>query len=208
MDLDYLHYESKNGTDFKCWLIPGGKWHGGCDTLPANNVSYNPNMPSEEVFTSPMRGKCEGTLVATLPLSYQGNLIDKFSVTFKDGKAVSVKAEQGQELLEHMIKMDEGACMLGELALVPDDSPISNSSILFYNTLFDENAACHVALGAGFNETIPGFDKMSNEELKEKGINDSIIHVDFMVGSKELNVTGYTRDGKKVQIFKNGNWAI
>lgn len=208
LDLDYLHYQSKNGTDFKCWLIPGGKWHGGCDTLPGNNVSYNPNMPSEEVFTSPMRGKCEGTLVATLPLSYQGNLIDKFSVTFKDGKAVSVKAEQGQELLEHMIKMDEGASMLGELALVPDDSPISNSSILFYNTLFDENAACHVALGHGFNETIPGFDKMSNEELTEKGINDSIIHVDFMVGSKELNVTGYTRDGKKVQIFKNGNWAI
>lgn len=208
LDLDYLHYQSKNGTDFKCWLIPGGKWHGGCDTLPANQVSYNPNMPSEECFTSPMRGKCEGTLVATLPLSYQGNLIDKFSVTFKDGKAVSVKAEQGQELLEHMIQMDEGACMLGELALVPDDSPISNSGILFYNTLFDENAACHVALGRGFNETVPGFDKMSDEELKEKGINDSIIHVDFMVGSKELNVTGYTRDGKKIQIFKNGNWAI
>lgn len=208
LDLDYLHYQSKNGTDFKCWLIPGGKWHGGCDTLPANQVSYNPNMPSEECFTSPMRGKCEGTLVATLPLSYQGNLIDKFSVTFKDGKAVSVKAEQGQELLEHMIQMDEGACMLGELALVPDDSPISNSGILFYNTLFDENAACHVALGRGFNETVPGFDQMSDEELKETGINDSIIHVDFMVGSKELNVTGYTRDGKKIQIFKNGNWAI
>lgn len=208
LDLDYLHYQSKNGTDFKCWLIPGGKWHGGCDTLPTNQVSYNPNMPSEECFTSPMRGKCEGTLVATLPLSYQGNLIDKFSVTFKDGKAVSVKAEQGQELLEHMIQMDEGACMLGELALVPDDSPISNSGILFYNTLFDENAACHVALGRGFNETVPGFDQMSDEELKETGINDSIIHVDFMVGSKELNVTGYTRDGKKIQIFKNGNWAI
>lgn len=207
LDLDYLHYESKNGTDFKCWLIPGAKWHGGCDTLP-NGISYNPNMPSEEVFTSPMKGKCEGTLVATLPLSYQGNLIDKFSVTFKDGKAVSVKAEKGQELLEHMIKMDEGACMLGELALVPDDSPISNSGILFYNTLFDENAACHVALGRGFNETIEGFADMTDEELKEKGINDSMIHVDFMVGSKELNVTGYTRDGKKVQIFKNGNWAI
>ncbi len=208
LDLDYLHYESKNGTDFKCWLIPGAKWHGGCDTLPTNGVSYNPNMPSEEVFTSPMRGRCEGTLVATLPLSYQGNLIDKFSVTFKDGKAVSVKAEQGQELLEHMIKMDEGACMLGELALVPDDSPISNSGVLFYNTLFDENAACHVALGRGFNETIPGFENMSDEEIKEKGVNDSIIHVDFMVGSKELNITGYTRDGKKIQIFKNGNWAI
>ncbi len=208
LDLDYLHYESKNGTDFKCWLIPDSQWHGGCDTLPTNGVSYNPNMPSEEVFISPMRGKCEGTLVATMPLSYQGNLIDKFSVTFKDGKAVSVKAEKGQELLEHMIKMDEGACMLGELALVPDDSPISNSGILFYNTLFDENAACHVALGRGFNETVPGFETMTDEEVKEKGVNDSIIHVDFMVGSKELNVTGYTRDGKKVQIFKNGNWEI
>lgn len=208
LDLDYLHYESKNGTDFKCWLIPGTNWHGGCDTLQTTGVSYNPNMPSEEVFISPMRGKCEGTLVATLPLSYQGNLIDKFSVTFQNGKAVSVKAEQGQELLEHMIKMDEGACMLGELALVPDDSPISNSGILFYNTLFDENAACHVALGMGFNETLEGFENMTDEEIKAKGINDSIIHVDFMVGSKELNVTGYTRDGKKVQIFQNGNWAI
>lgn len=207
LNLDYLHYESKNGTDFKCWLIPGAQWHGGGDTLP-DGTFYNPNMPTEEAFTSPMKGKCEGTLVSTLPLSYQGNLIDKFSITFKDGKAVSVKAKQGQELLEQMIQMDEGACMLGELALVPDDSPISNSGILFYNTLFDENAACHVALGRGFNETIPGFENMSAEELKEKGVNDSIIHVDFMVGSKELNVTGYTMDGKKIQIFKNGNWAI
>lgn len=207
LDLDYLHYESKNGTDFKCWLIPGSHWNGGGETL-IDGTFFNPNMPTEEAFISPMRGKCEGTLVSTLPLSYQGNLIDKFSVTFKDGKAVSVKAEKGQELLENMIKMDEGACMLGELALVPDDSPISNSGILFYNTLFDENAACHVALGRGFNETIPGFADMTNEELKEKGINDSIIHVDFMVGSKELNISGYTRDGKKVQIFKNGNWAI
>lgn len=207
LDLDYLHYESKSGTDFKCWLIPGAQWHGGGDTLP-DGTFYNPNMPTEEAFISPMRGKCEGTLVATLPLSYQGNLIDKFSVTFRDGKAVSVKAEQGQELLEHMIHMDEGACMLGELALVPDDSPISNSGILFYNTLFDENAACHVALGRGFNETVPGFENMTDEELKEKGINDSIIHVDFMVGSKELNITGCTRDGKKVQIFKDGNWSI
>ena len=207
LDLDYLHYESKNGTDFKCWLIPGSHWAGGGDTLP-NGIFYNPNMPTEEVFISPMKGKCEGTLVATLPLSYQGNLIDKFSITFKDGKAVSVRAEQGQELLEHMIHMDEGACMLGELALVPDDSPISNSGILFYNTLFDENAACHVALGMGFNETLEGYENMTDEEIKEKGINDSLIHVDFMIGSKELNITGYTRDGKKVQIFKNGNWTI
>lgn len=207
LDLDYLHYESKSGTDFKCWLIPGSRWEGGGSSL-IDGTFFTPNMPTEEVFTTPMRGKCEGTLVSTLPLSYQGNLIDKFSVTFQDGKAVSVKAEQGQALLENMIKMDEGACMLGELALVPVDSPISNSGILFYNTLFDENAACHVALGRGFNETVPGFESMTDEELKEKGVNDSIIHVDFMVGSKELNITGYTRDGRKVPIFKNGNWAL
>ncbi len=207
LDLDYLHYESKSGTDFKCWLIPGSRWEGGGSSL-MDGTFFTPNMPTEEVFTTPMRGKCEGTLVSTLPLSYQGNLIDKFSVTFQDGKAVSVKAEQGQALLENMIKMDEGACMLGELALVPVDSPISNSGILFYNTLFDENAACHVALGRGFNETVPGFESMTEEELKEKGVNDSIIHVDFMVGSRELNITGYTRDGRKVPIFKNGNWAL
>ena len=183
-DFDYLHYESPNGTFF------------------------NPNMPTEEAFTSPMKGKCEGTLVATLPLSYQGNLIDKFSITFKDGRAVSCQAGQGQALLEKMIAMDEGAAMLGELALVPDNSPISNSGILFYNTLFDENAACHVALGMGFNDTIPGYADMSKEEIAEKGINDSIIHVDFMVGSKDLDITGYTRDGQAVPIFRGGNWAI
>ena len=205
--LEYLHYESSNGTDFKCWLIPEAEWHGGGDTLQ-DGTFYNPNMPTEEVFTSPMKGKCEGTLVSTMPLSYQGNLIDKFSVTFENGKVVSCQAEQGQELLEKMIGMDEGACMLGELALVPDDSPISNTGILFYNTLFDENAACHVALGRGFNETIRGYENMSNEEIKELGVNDSIIHVDFMVGSKELNVTGYTKDGQKVEIFRNGNWAL
>ena len=183
-DFDYLHYESLDGTFF------------------------NPNMPTEEAFTSPMKGKCEGTLVATLPLSYQGNLIDKFSITFKDGRAVSCQAGQGQALLEKMIAMDEGAAMLGELALVPDNSPISNSGILFYNTLFDENAACHVALGMGFNDTIPGYADMSKEEIAEKGINDSIIHVDFMVGSKDLDITGYTRDGQAVPIFRGGNWAI
>ena len=178
------------------------------DTLAATGVDYNPNMPSEEVFTSPLRGKCEGTVVSTLPLSYQGTVIPKFSMDFKDGKAVAVHAEEHQELLEKMITMDEGAAMLGELALVPYDSPISNSGVLFYNTLFDENAACHIAMGRGFNETIPGFADMSKEQLKEKGINDSMIHVDFMIGSAELDVTGYTRDGKVVPIFRQGNWAL
>lgn len=207
MDLDYLHYQAPNGTDFKCWLIPGGTWHGGCDTLPNGKV-YNPNMPSEEVFTSPLRGKCEGTVVSTLPLSYQGTVIDSFSMDFKDGRAVAVHAKEHQDLLEKMIAMDEGAAMLGELALVPHDSPISNSGVLFYNTLFDENAACHIAMGRGFNETVPGFADMSKDELKEKGINDSMIHVDFMIGCKDLNITGYTRDGREVAIFRDGGWAI
>ncbi len=208
LDLDYLHYQAPNGTDFKCWLIPGGKWHGGCDTLASTGVEYNPNMPSEEVFTSPQRGRCEGTVVSTLPLSYQGTVIDKFSLDFKDGKAVAAHAEEHQELLEKMITMDEGAAMLGELALVPYDSPISNSGVLFYNTLFDENAACHIAMGRGFNETIQGFADMSKEELEEAGINDSMIHVDFMIGSQDLNITGYTRDGREVAIFREGNWAL
>ena len=207
LNLDYLHYQAPNGTDFKCWLIPGAQWHGGGDTLP-DGTFYNPNMPSEEVFTSPMRGRCEGTLVSSMPLSYQGNLIDHFSVDFENGRAVSCKAEQGQELLEKMIAMDEGAAMLGELALVPVESPIYQTGILFYNTLFDENAACHVALGRGFNEVVPGFEDMSSEELKARGINDSIIHVDFMIGCKDLSITGYTKDGSLVKIFENGSWAI
>lgn len=206
-DFEYLHYESKNGTDFKCWLIPEALWMGGGDILK-DGTFYNPNMPTEEVFTSPMKGKCEGTLVATMPLSYQGNLIEGFSITYEDGKAVSCKAKKGQELLEHIISMDEGAAMLGELALVPDDSPISNKGLLYYNTLFDENAACHVALGMGFDNVIEGYEDKSKEELHEMGINDSVTHVDFMIGSKELNVTGYTRNGEAVRIFKDGNWAL
>ena len=207
LDLDYLHYTAPNGTDFKCWLIPGAKWEGGGATI-LDGTFYNPNMPTEEVFTSPLKGKCEGTLVSTMPLSYQGNLIENFSITFENGRAVSCKAQQGQELLEKMLHMDEGASMLGELALVPHDSPVSNTGILIYNTLFDENAACHVALGFGFPECVEGFESMTDQELQEKGVNDSIIHVDFMIGSKDLDITGYTRDGKAVQIFKNGNWAI
>ena len=207
LDLDYLHYTAPNGTDFKCWLIPGAKWEGGGATI-LDGTFYNPNMPTEEVFTSPLKGKCEGTLVSTMPLSYQGNLIENFSITFENGRAVSCQAERGQELLEKMLHMDEGASMLGELALVPHDSPVSNTGILFYNTLFDENAACHVALGFGFPECVEGFESMTDQELQEKGVNDSIIHVDFMIGSKDMDITGYTRDGKAVQIFKNGNWAI
>ncbi len=207
LELESLHYQGDNGTDFTCRLIPGAQWHGGGDTLP-NGIFFNPNMPTEECFTSPMKGQCEGTLVATMPLSYQGNLIENFSVTFREGKVAAVKAERNQQLLEQMVAMDEGAAMLGELALVPVDSPISNQGILYYNTLFDENAACHVALGRGFNEVIPGFESMSEEELGQRGINQSMIHVDFMVGYRGLNITGKTRDGREVEIFKAGNWAV
>lgn len=201
-----MHYFSENGTDFICGLIPGAKWMGGGDTL-LDGTFYNPNMPTEEIFTSPMKGEAEGTVVATMPLSYQGNLIENFSITFKNGRAVSCRAEKGQALLEQMLAMDEGAAQLGELALIPHDSPISNLGILFYNTLFDENAACHIALGAGFPNTVDGYENMTLEQVHEKGINDSVIHVDFMIGDGTLNIDGITADGRVVPVFRNGSWT-
>ena len=202
---DYLEYRSANGTDFRAWLIPQGHWCGGAEAT-RQGVVFNPNLPTEEVFTTPMKGRAEGKLVATKPLSYEGQLIENFSVTFKDGKAVAWEAEKGKELLDKMIGMDEGAAMLGELALIPKNSPINESGILYYETLFDENAACHVALGAGFNDTIDGYLDMTNEECRALGVNDSIIHVDFMIGSDDLSVTGY-KDGVATPIFRNGAWA-
>lgn len=202
---DYLHYKSSNGTDFKAWLIPEGIWCGGCE-MTKQGVVFNPNLPTEEVFTSPMAGKAEGKVVSTKPLSYEGQLIENFSITFKDGKAVHWEAEKGQELLTKMITMDETACMLGELALIPKNSPINESGILFLETLFDENASCHLALGAGFNDCIEGHLDKTNEECRALGINDSMIHVDFMIGSDDLEITGY-KDGKAVPIFKDGKWC-
>ena len=202
---DYLHYTSANGTDFRAWLIPEGKWCGGGDTSLLGNF-FNPNLPPEEIFTSPKRGSAEGKLVSTKPLSYQGQLIENFYITFKDGKAVEWGAEKGKELLDRMLSMDEGAAYLGELALVPKNSPISESGILFYNTLFDENASCHVALGRGFMDTIVDFQNKTLEECRELGINDSMIHVDFMIGADDMTITGY-KDGKATPIFVNGTWA-
>lgn len=202
---DYLEYKSANGTDFRCELIPQAHWSGASE-LTKQGITFNPNMPTEEVFTSPMKGKCEGTLVATKPLSYEGQLIENFSIRFEDGKAVEWHAEKGEYLITKMVGMDEGSCMLGELALIPVESPINQSGILFYETLFDENATCHVALGEGFNDTIDGYLDLSNEECKALGINESMIHVDFMIGSADLNITGY-KDGKAVKIFENGTWS-
>ncbi|MBO5253576.1 MAG: aminopeptidase [Clostridia bacterium] len=201
-----MHYYSENGTDFTAGLIPTANWMGGGDTL-IDGTFFNPNMPTEEIFVSPMKGEAEGTVVSTMPLSYQGNLIENFSLTFEGGRVVSCKAEKGQELLERMITMDEGAAMLGELALIPHDSPISNQGILYYNTLFDENASCHLALGAGFPNTLEGYENMTMAETHEAGINDSIIHVDFMIGDETLNIDGITADGEVVPVFRNGNWT-
>ena len=202
-----LHYRSSNGTDFTVDLIPGAKWAGAGDINHVTGTFYIPNMPTEEVFTSPMRGKCEGRLVSTKPLSWSGQLIDKFTVDFKDGKVVDCHAEQGEDTLRKMFAMDEGASMLGEVALVPKESPINQSGLMFYNTLFDENACCHVAVGEGFDEVLPGFMEMSDEEIREKGINDSLIHVDFMIGSADLEIVGIRADGSRENVFVDGTWA-
>ena len=207
MKLVSLEYKSANGTDFKVGLIEGSLFKGGGEETISGDY-FNPNIPSEEIFISPKAGEAEGIVYSTKPLSYQGELIENFSVRFENGKVVEVKAEKNQHLLEKMIGMDEGAKMLGECALIAYDSPINNSGILFYNTLFDENASCHLALGRGFNECVRGFENMTKEELKAKGINDSLIHVDFMIGSKDLSVVGVTKSGERVQIFKDGNWSI
>ncbi len=202
-----LEYKSSNGTDLRVGLIDGSRFCGGGEET-LSGAYFNPNIPSEEIFISPKAGDAEGVVYSTKPLSYQGELIEDFSVRFEGGKVVEVKAKKNQELLEKMIGMDEGAKMLGECALIAYDSPINNTGILFYNTLFDENASCHLALGRGFNECVRGFEDMTKEELQAKGINDSTIHVDFMIGSEDLEIVGVTKSGERVQIFKNGNWAF
>ena len=205
LDLQYLEYHSSNGTNFKVELIKGIGWGAGIEKT-ADGRYFNPNIPSEEVFTSPKAGSCEGIVYSSKPLSYNGQLIEEFSVRFEKGRAVEVKARKNQKLLEQMIHVDEGAAQLGEVALVPYDSPIQNSGILFYETLFDENAACHLALGKGFKELFK--EELSNEEAKARGLNDSMIHVDFMIGTQDLEIVGTSFNGEKHLIFKNGNWAI
>lgn len=207
LGLKYLEYKSANGTDFKVELLEDGIFAGGKEKTLQGRI-FNPNMPTEEVFTSPKAGAAEGIVYSTKPLSYMGELIENFSVRFEGGKVVEVKAEKGEELLKHMVSMDEGAGKLGEVALIPYASPINESGVLFYNTLFDENASCHLALGHGFNECLKGFENYTDEECKARGINDSMIHVDFMIGSADMSIVGVTRDGKRVQIFENGNWAF
>lgn len=202
-----LRYHASNGTDFTVGMIPQAEWRGGGETSLTGHF-FNPNIPSEEVFISPMRGKAEGKVVASMPLSYQGQLVENFSFTFKEGKVVGVEAEKGEAVLRQMLAMDEGAPYLGECALVPYDSPIRNSGILFYNTLFDENAACHLALGRGFIDSIRDYGSYSLEECQQMGINDSMIHVDFMIGTEDMEIDAVDKDGKVVPVFRGGNWAF
>ncbi len=207
LGIQSLHYTAENGTDLTVGMIPEAIFCGGGE-VSKQGIFFNPNIPTEECFISPMKGKAEGIVYSTKPLSYQGQLIENFSIRFENGKAVEAKAEKGEELLNTMISMDEGAAYLGECALVPQKSPICESGLLFYNTLFDENAACHLALGMGFADTIRDHHNKTLEECRELGINDSMIHEDFMIGCDTMNIDATCADGKVVPIFRNGNWAF
>lgn len=207
LNLRKLIYKSSNGTDLAVGLMEQALFMGGGEYSLEGNF-FNPNIPSEEVFTTPKAGEADGIVYSSKPLSYQGQLIENFSVRFEKGKVVEVKAEKNEELLKQLVTMDEGASMLGECALVPYDSPINNSGVLFYNTLFDENACCHLALGRGFTNCVKDYDKYTLEELRKMGVNDSIIHEDFMIGTEDLNIFGVTADGQEIQIFKDGNFCI
>jgi aminopeptidase len=201
-----LIYEAP-GTNLTIELVENHVWHGGA-AVSQSGIRFNPNIPTEEVYTMPHKDGVNGIVRNTKPLNYNGNLIDGFTLTFKDGKVVDFSAEKGYEILKHLLDTDEGARRLGEVALVPHQSPISASNLIFYNTLFDENAACHLALGKAYPTNIKDGTAMSKEELAEHGVNDSLIHEDFMIGSAELNIDGVTKDGKREPIFRNGNWAF
>ncbi len=202
-----LHYTADNGTDLTVGMIPDAVFCGGAEKS-RQGIVFNPNIPTEECFISPKRGEAEGIVYSTKPLSYQGQIIDNFSIRFEKGKAVEAKAEVGEELLNTMISMDEGAAYLGECALVPQKSPICESGLLFYSTLFDENAACHLAMGMGFADTIKDHHNKTLEECRQLGINDSMVHEDFMIGCDSMNIDAICADGRTVAIFRGGNWAF
>ena len=202
-----VHLKSANGTDLNIELPEGHIWAGGSEG-DVNGIPFNANIPTEEVFTLPKKTGVNGIVYSSKPLSYGGNLIDNFSITFKDGKAIDFTAETGYDVLKQMLESDEGAKYLGEVAFVPYNSPISNSKLIFFNTLFDENAACHLAFGRAYESCVKDADKYSEEELEKIGVNNSVIHVDFMIGTSDLEITGINKSGETVQIFSNGNWAF
>ncbi len=203
-----LKYKASNGTDLRVGLLPEGLFMGGGEYALGSGIYFNPNIPTEEIFTSPRAGDADGIVYSSKPLSYAGELIDRFWLRFEGGRVVDVGAEKNEDLLRELVKMDEGAARLGECALVPYSSPISESGLLFYNTLFDENAACHLALGFGFTNALRDYERYSEEQAHQLGINDSIIHEDFMIGTKDLSIKGVLTDGKEIEIFRDGEWAF
>lgn len=202
-----LHYTNGSGTDLTVELPEGHIWAGGAEDSELG-VQFAANMPTEEVYTLPKREGVNGTVKASKPLNFNGNLIEGFTLTFKEGKVVYYSAEKGGEILKGLLETDEGARYLGEVALVPYDSPISQSGILFYNTLFDENASCHLALGKAYPTCIEGGESMDSVTLLQHGVNDSLLHEDFMIGTRDLDIVGTTKDGRQVQVFKDGNFTF
>ncbi|OEK72575.1 aminopeptidase [Staphylococcus saprophyticus] len=200
-----LHYISE-GTDLVIGLPEGHIWED-ATSYTSEGQAFVANIPTEEVFTAPHRLNVNGHVTNKLPLSHNGNIIDGFTLTFKDGEVVDFKADQGEDVLRDLLNTDEGARRLGEVALVPDDSPISNRNTIFYNTLFDENASCHIALGSAYGFNVEGGTEMTTEEKLAHGLNDSLIHVDFMIGSPDLTIYGITQDDEKELVFENGNWS-
>ena len=201
-----LHYTNALGTDLTVELPQDHIWEAG-DDVTQKGQAFIANMPTEEIFTAPLRHGVNGVVCAAMPLVHDGNIIDKFRFVVREGKIVEATAEKGEDVLRAAISVDEGAAYFGEVALVPYDSPISNLKLLFYNTLFDENAACHLAFGEAY-PCIEGGRDMSKEQLKEKGLNDSITHVDFMIGTKDLSIVGTTHDGREIPVFVDGNFAF
>lgn len=207
MHLQTLHYLSKNGTDLTIGLIPGVIFLGGGELAPDGTI-YQPNIPSEECFTSPMKGKAEGVVHSSKPLVYNGQVIEDFYFVFHEGKVVEAHAKKGEEVLKSILTLDEGASYLGEAALVPFDSPINETGLLFFNTLYDENASCHLAIGRGFPSLYPDYQKYSADDILSFGINRSLSHVDFMIGTRDLEIIGTKENGEEVKIFENGTWAF
>ncbi len=201
-----LHYTNSLGTDLTVRLPEGHIWAGGAEETQAGRV-FVANLPTEEIYTLPHREGVDGTVVATKPLVFQGNLITGIVLRFAEGKVVSFEAEKGREHLSTLLGTDEGAARLGEVALVPYDSPISKSGILFYNTLFDENASCHLALGKAYPTCLSGGADMDTVTLLSQGVNDSLLHEDFMVGSRDLSITGRTKEGREIPVFRDGNFV-
>ena len=206
LNLESLHYTNSLGTDLTIRLLEGHIWAAG-SSATKSGLPFIANMPTEEVFTAPLRNGVDGVVCSSMPLVHNGVVIDKIRFQVREGKIVEASAQTGEDALKAAITLDEGASYFGEVALVPYDSPISRQKLLYYNTLFDENASCHLAFGEAYPECLRGGAEMSKEERKARGLNDSITHVDFMVGTADLSVTGKTRDGREVPVFVDGNFA-